>query len=552
MAPTSTQASGMLRHVSYKEPYRPQFHFSPAKNWMNDPNGLIYHKGHYHMYYQYNPSGDAWGDMSWGHAISQDLLHWKEQPLALTALNPPANPGPGPRNEFFFSGSVVYDKSRSSGLCGSDSGLSIRGGGTRAPLVAVYTSFYPNDITLPTGQAIRAGTQAQSIAYSVDDGLTWTEHDENPVLPLPPSPYEDQWRDFRDPFVFWHEPDQSWVMVVALSQLHKVLFYTSTDLKQWTHRGEFGPFNALGGVWECPSLFPLSLNGDDSTIKWVLVVGLNPGGPVFANSSATQYFVGDFDGASFTADEDSLGSANWLDYGPDYYAAATYNGLDKHERIAIAWMNDWAYAAKIPTNPWRSAMTIPRELTLATIEGGRSRLISTPCLSLQDLERGAILFCKKWHSLPHGNITLPISEKALDMTVSFSSVPSSKQFCLSVRTGADGDRNNTAAATIGYDFPTQRLFVQRHAAGADSLFSTDYEGTYYAPLTPRDGVVSFRVLLDWSSVEVFGGRGECTITAQIFPLDATGTSIALFADGGVKDVSVDIVKVASVWGIENP
>lgn len=221
---------------------------------MNDPNGLIYHKGHYHMYYQYNPTGDVWGNMSWGHAISDDLMHWKEQPVALSALNPPADPGPGPLNEFFFSGNVVYDESSSSSLGGScsevdletDSSTQDEEGSLPPPLVAVYTSFYPNDITLPTGRAIRAGMQAQSIAYSIDDGLTWKEYVGNPVLPLPPTCYKDQWKDFRDPFVFWYAPDRLWVMVLALSPIHKVLFYTSRNLIQWTHVGEFGPANSIG------------------------------------------------------------------------------------------------------------------------------------------------------------------------------------------------------------------------------------------------------------------------------------------------------------------
>lgn len=536
---------------------------------MNDPNGLIYHKGHYHMYYQYNPTGDVWGNMSWGHAISDDLMHWKEQPVALSALNPPADPGPGPLNEFFFSGNVVYDESSSSSLGGScsevdletDSSTQDEEGSLPPPLVAVYTSFYPNDITLPTGRAIRAGMQAQSIAYSIDDGLTWKEYVGNPVLPLPPTCYKDQWKDFRDPFVFWYAPDRLWVMVLALSPIHKVLFYTSRNLIQWTHVGEFGPANSIGGVWECPSLFPLPVDGDESTLKWVLLVSINSGGPAFTNSSATQYFIGDFNGTSFTTDTDNFhapsisGKANWLDYGPDHYAAATYNGLDNHERVAIAWMNDWAYASRIPTSPWRSAMTIPRKLTLETIDGGgRTRLMSTPFPTLRNLESGPVLFSKTWHSLPRGNVIIPASRKSLDITMTFSPVASSKQLCLGVRTNTDEPPSATsataaAAATIGYDFVKQRMFVQRHTAGADSSFSADYEGVYYAPLKPKNGLIKLRLLLDWSSVEVFGGQGESTITAQIFPLDDARAGIVLSSDGGARDVKVEVVEVASVWGV---
>lgn len=567
MEPTSNEMPDVHAQQKYKERYRPQFHFTPAKNWMNDPNGLIYHKGQYHMYYQYNPTGDVWGNMSWGHAISDDLMHWKEQPVALNALNPPADPGPGPRNEFFFSGSVVYDGSCSSGLGGSGSELDLETGSSTQdeegsvppPFVAVYTSFYPNDITLPTGRAIHAGMQAQSIAYSIDDGLTWKEHAGNPVLLFPPTCYKDQWKDIRDPFVFWYAPSRLWVMALALSQVHKVLFYTSRNLIQWTHVGEFGPANSVGGVWECPSLFPLPLDGDESNLKWVLLVSINSGGPAFANSSATQYFVGDFNGSSFMADTDNFyvpsiaGKANWLDYGPDYYAAATYNGLDNHERVAIAWMNDWAYASLIPTSPWRSAMTIPRRLTLDTIDGDCTRLISTPFPSLQNLERGAVLFSKTWHSLPNGEVIIPASGKSLDITVTFCPVASSKQLSLNVRTSTHEPPNATsaaaAAATIGYDFINQRMFVQRHAAGADSSLSPDYEGTYYAPLKPKSGLIKLRLLLDWSSVEVFGGQGESTITAQIFPRDDEQAGIVLSSDGGARDVEVEVVEVASVWGV---
>lgn len=239
---TSLIFGGFLAFVgaqSYNETYRPQYHFTPAKNWINDPNGLLYHKGQYHMYYQYNPTGDVWGNISWGHATSDDLIRWKEQPIALDAFTTPPS---GPLNEFFFSGSAVSDDNNTSGF----------GNGTRAPLVAMYTSYYPNNITLPGNQSIRAGTQAQSIAYSTDDGLTWTEFAGNPVLPLPPSPYENQWSDFRDPFVFRYDQGGYWVLVVSLAQLHKLLIYTSQDLKTWKHVSEFGPVN---GKFSPTSLF---------------------------------------------------------------------------------------------------------------------------------------------------------------------------------------------------------------------------------------------------------------------------------------------------------
>ena len=208
----------------YHEPYRPQFHYTPAKNWMNDPNGPIFYKGQYHLFYQYNPSGTGWGNISWGHAVSKDLVHWRELPLAI----------PQDDKEFIFSGGVVFDKSNTSGL----------GTAAHSPLVAIYTSARKDN-----------GQQEQALASSTDGGLTWRKYAGNPVLAIGSN-------NFRDPKVFWYAPTKSWVMVVALSDQHKVSFYTSANLKNWTHQTDFGPAGAVGGQWECPNLVPLAVNGD--------------------------------------------------------------------------------------------------------------------------------------------------------------------------------------------------------------------------------------------------------------------------------------------------
>ncbi|MEH0544985.1 GH32 C-terminal domain-containing protein [Streptomyces sp. B21-105] len=247
----------------YQERYRPQFHFTPAQNWMNDPNGLIYYKGRYHLFFQYNPSGNSWGDISWGHAVSTDLVHWKQLPVAL----------PQDDQEMVFSGSVILDRNNTTGF------------GTRnnPPLVAVYTSAQK-----------ASGKQQQALAYSTDGGTTWTKYDGNPVLDIGSN-------DFRDPKVFWHAPTQRWLMAVALADQHKIAFYSSADLKHWTHQSDFGPAGATGGVWECPDLFPLPVDGNTKKTKWVLAVNLNPGG--IAGGSGAQYFVGDFDGKTFASDD---------------------------------------------------------------------------------------------------------------------------------------------------------------------------------------------------------------------------------------------------------
>ncbi len=269
-APTATAAVP----AAYDQDYRPQFHFSAQKNWLNDPNGLVYYKGTYHLFFQHNPKGNTWGNMSWGHATSKDLVHWTEQPIAI----PQTFNDAGESIEDIFSGSVVVDKDNTSGF------------GTKAKpaMVAAYTSAYTDKH--PT----LAGRQAQSLAYSTDEGKTWTKYAENPVLDI-------NSREFRDPKVFWYAPAKQWRMVVVRALEHKVAIYGSSDLKKWDELSQFGPSGAVGGAWECPDLFPLAVDGDPLNVKWVMVVNLNPGG--IAGGSAGQYFVGDFDGTTFTSDD---------------------------------------------------------------------------------------------------------------------------------------------------------------------------------------------------------------------------------------------------------
>jgi sucrose-6-phosphate hydrolase SacC (GH32 family) len=244
----------------YQEPFRPRFHFTPERNWMNDPNGLVYFEGEYHLFYQYNPFGIKWGHMSWGHAVSPDMVHWEHLPLAL----------PEEDGVMIFSGSAVVDWKNTSGF-GKDG---------KPPLVAIYTGH-------------RDKRQDQRIAFSNDRGRTWTKYPGNPVLDI-------NLADFRDPKVSWHEPTQRWVMVVALSTERKVHFYESADLKAWKYAGEFGPAGAAGGILECPDLFPLAIEGEAAAKKWVLIVNLSGGAP--AGGSGCQYFVGEFDGKRFVSD----------------------------------------------------------------------------------------------------------------------------------------------------------------------------------------------------------------------------------------------------------
>jgi sucrose-6-phosphate hydrolase SacC (GH32 family) len=294
------------------EKYRPQFHFTPIRNWMNDPNGLLYYKGKYHLFFQHNPQANVWGNMSWGHAVSTDLYSWKELPVAINCT-----PTSG-----IFSGSAVVDFDNTSGF----------GTKENPPIVAIYTE-HQND----------ESNQSQCLAYSVDEGLTFTKYEGNPVLDI-------NLPNFRDPKVSWI--DGQWIMTLALPQEFKISFYSSPNLKEWTHLSDFGPAAEVGGIWECPDLFQL---GD----KWVLIVSLNPGG--FQIGSGTQYFVGQWNGKEFIADDVQT---RWIDYGRDNYAGVTFSNAPDNKRIFLGWMSNWDYAVKVPTDPWRSSMTIPRELSL--------------------------------------------------------------------------------------------------------------------------------------------------------------------------------------------
>ncbi|MFF5360904.1 GH32 C-terminal domain-containing protein [Streptomyces scabiei] len=813
---------------TYTETYRPQFHFTPQKNWMNDPNGLVYYKGEYHLFYQYNPNGNSWGDMSWGHAVSKDLVHWKELPLALSHDD----------EEMVFSGSAVVDWNNTTGF----------GTKKNPPMVAVYTSAYKN-----------GGKQAQSLAYSTDRGRTWTKYQGNPVIDIGSD-------NFRDPKVQWYAPTKSWLMTVSLSAEHKVQFYSSKNLKDWKLQSEFGPAGATGGVWECPDLFPLAVDGDKKNIKWVLVVNINPGG--IAGGSGSQYFIGDFDGKKFTADDkgtytpptgtvvqdfegtdfgswttngtafgqgpatgavdwqgavtgfdgkglansfhggdgatgvltspsftvdspylnfkvgggrhpheagtvmdrtppagtvladfeggtygdwtatgDAFGTApangtlpdqgqvsgflgdglantflngdsttgtltspeftidrkyinfligggnhpadsdnptavellvdgqvvrsstgqdgealnwaswdvgelagkkaqikivdnngggwghlnvdhivlsdtkaqpvsqetsvnllvdgevvrsatgadsesldwasfdlrpyvgkkakiqildmntagwghvmadqftaadkpaksvvqraDWTDHGKDYYAAVSWENAPGGKRYMIGWMNNWDYGQSIPTSPWRSAQSIPREMALRTING-RTRLTSKPVGSLESL--------RQQHPATVSGVTVKNTSKpllsrtaksrTLDIEATFS-LRDAKRFGLKVRTGAGGEET-----VIGYDATTQELYVDRSRSGAvdfHNLFSTGIES---APLRPKNGKVKLRVLVDASSVEVFGGNGEAVITDQILP-DPSSNGVEVFAEGGTTTLDqLRAWQLGSIW-----
>ena len=466
------------------EPARPSFHFTPARNWMNDPNGLVWHDGEYHLFFQYNPLGDDWGNMSWGHAVSRDLTTWQELPVALEHTP----------TEAVFSGSVVVDRANTSEL-----------GSVEAPaMVAVYTSH-----------DLLTGRQGQSVAWSTDSGRTWTKYPKNPVLDIGST-------DFRDPKVFWYADGGYWVMAVALAVDHVVRLYRSDDLLAWSHLSDFGPAGATDGSWECPDLFPLAADGDPARTRWVLVVSVQSGAP--AGGSGTQYFVGDFDGNTFTADPppdtDTSAGASWVDYGADYYAAVSFTDEPHDRRLLIAWMSSWDYARNVPTRSYRGSMSAPRTYELRT-HRDRPVLVQRPVVAglptptqlatSQDLPDGV-------HPLPDCRAVSAVLTAELD--------PGTASRCgLLVRVG-HGERT-----VVGYDTAKRCLYVDRTTSG-ETGFHPDFGAVHWAPLDLDEGEpLVLEIHIDTTSLEVYADGGRVVITDQVFPSPASD-GIALFAEGG--------------------
>lgn len=586
----------------------------------------------------------------------------------------------------------------------------------------VINQQYPQEQLLPSGKRVRDKQQSQSIAYSLNNGITWTQWDAgNPVILDPPSPDEAEYEEFRDPFVFWHDATQTWVSLVAISKQHKIAIYTSRDLKQWTYASTFGPFNAVGGVWECPNLFPLPLDGDESKMKWVVQISLNPGGPPGTVGSGTQYVVGSFDGIRFTPDAEgvfpedgtpppadsvvfedfeedgdfeSLGwtptgalvgtspaggalggqqnitrflgrrllntfidgdnttgtltspsfiishryinfligggfnrngtsinlkvdingtsqivrtatghnseelewtgwdvsalqgqaatievvdtatgawghitvdnisfsnttlarsqTANWMDFGPDFYAATSFNGLPRDERISIGWMSNWQYAALTPEHGWRGAYALPRKLSLKTVNH-KPALVQEPVgAALFPRPKGGIhsaYTTLKRDIIPKGTTEqLPVSGQAVEIQLRFSAA---------VAAVAQGGRFGVIALAtpelteqtqIGYDFGTKEVFVDRTRSG-NVTFDSTFPEVYRAPLFEADqnGTVSLHIFLDWSSVELFAGQGETSLTARVFPTE-NAKGLYLFSEGvDTREVGIRVRNVTSVW-----
>lgn len=484
----------------YDEPYRPQYHFSPLRNWTNDPNGLVWFDGEYHLFYQYNPFGDRWGHMSWGHAVSRDLLHWQELPVALPEEN----------GIMIFTGSTVVDERNSSGFCT----------GGKACMVAVYTGHTPRS----PGHAV---LQTQNIAYSNDRGRTWTKYSGNPVLNLGLA-------DFRDPHVFWSKAASRWVMVVALPNQHKVLFYRSTDLKQWERAGEFGPAGAAGGQWECPTLTEVPVQGAARQTRWVLKIGLNPG--ALQGGSGEQYFVGRFDGSTFT-NENPPETTLWTDYGKDCYCALPFNGSPPGGPVLLGWMNNWQYAGDVPTSPWRGQMTIPRRLQLQSTPQGL-RLAQQP-IDLQALRGDRV----SWNgtdptALNRSLAALPRKDSSWELHAVIRS-GGAREVVWKILAGAD------KSTLVGYNADRGEFFVDRTQSG-----NTGFQRNFPARTVvhwPVTGPLDFTILVDRSTVELFAQGGLVTMTNLVYPPAGAG-GIELSAAGGKPEtIQVEWWPLRPAW-----
>ncbi len=461
---------------------------------MNDPNGMFYKDGVWHLYYQWNPYGSKWQNMTWGHSSSKDLVTWEHEP---TAIEPN---GLGA----VFSGSAAIDTENTAGF-GKDA------------VIALYTS---------------AGvSQTQSLAHSADNGVTFDIYPGNPVITLD--------SEARDPNMFWDAQNRQWVLTLAHALDREMLFFTSPDLKEWTLQSAFGKgIGAQGGVWECPDLFKLKVDGTDEE-KWVLLCNINPGGPF--GGSATQYFVGDFDGKTFKADTDASGNipTKWMDFGKDNYATVSWSDAPDHRRTLIGWMSNWQYAAEVPTVQYRSANTLPREAGLFRAPDGQIYMSSAPSPELTAIRDKAVVSGKSFSA---GNsarkFMLPatndgICEIALDIEAKKSE---SVNLLISNKAGE--------SVALKYDVAAHTLSFDRRESGIVD-FSQDFPAVTVSPTFENDNKISLRIFVDKSSIEVFGNDGNFVMTNLVFPTTPY-TTLAVSAKGGnarITNLSIFPIKV---------
>lgn len=475
-----------------REKYRPAFHHTPLYGWMNDPNGMFYKDGKWHLYYQYNPYGSKWQNMNWGHSVSTDLVHWQHLPVAIK----PNGLGS------VFSGSCAVDSENTAGF-GKDA------------VIALYTS---------------AGTsQMQSLASSNDGGATFVIYPGNPVVTLE--------SEARDPKVFWNDHTGGWNLVLAHAFDHEMLIFTSPDMKNWQLQSSFGKgLGAQGGVWECPDLFELPVEGTDET-KWVLLCNINPDGPF--GGSGTQYFVGDFDGKTFKADTDKDGkvATKWLDYGKDHYATVTWSDAPDNRRVAIGWMSNWQYAADVPTMQFRSANTLPREIGLFRAPDGEIYASCAPSPELEALR---------------GKLVQKASRATVGKKQRVYSLPTANDGICELLFDIDAAKSSAVAITLSndkgekvvmlYDAASHTLSFDRTESGLTD-FSEGFPAVTATPTHEINGKISLRLYVDRSSIEVFGNDGRFVMTNLVFPTKPYTTLSFSSADGKAK---IENLKIYSI------
>lgn len=449
--------------MTNKEMFRPVYHHTPVYGWMNDPNGMFYKDGVYHLYFQYNPYGSVWGNMHWGHSTSTDLMHWNFEGCAIV----PDAWGA------IFSGSCVVDHNNTAGF-------------GKGAVVAFYTSAKAT----PWGDV-----QSQSMAYSLDNGKTFTKYEGNLIL-------TSSEKDFRDPKVFWYAPGKHWVMMLAVGQHMEI--YSSVNLKEWKKESEFGAMQgAHGGVWECPDLVEIPVEGTREK-KWVLICNLNPGGPF--GGSAAQYFVGSFDGKKFV--NESPTQTKWMDWGKDNYATVTWNNAPDGRCIALGWMSNWQYANNVPTRQYRSANTLARDLTLYR-EGQELFLKSTPSVEVKKARGKKVSIPSFKVSEKHEIVNLfEDNQGAYEVEILIQNAGASKiAFCL---LNDKGEK-----VSMYYDLNRKQFVMDRSESGTVD-FSKDFPAVTVAPANVDKELV-LRLFVDRSSIEAFGEDGKFVMTNLVFP-----------------------------------
>jgi fructan beta-fructosidase len=479
----------------YSEPYRPQFHFSPEKKWMNDPNGLVFYKGIYHLFYQYYPEDIVWGPMHWGHATSTDLIHWQNKKIALF----PDKLG------LIFSGSAVVDINNTSGL----------GTIENPAMIAIFT-YHNMEIEKAGG----IKTQSQGLAYSLDEGETWKKYEGNPIIANP------NLKDFRDPNVFWNKETNTWNLILVAGD--HAQFYTSKNLINWNLESEFGKgIGEHGGVWECPNLFKIKVENSNEE-KWVLLISVNPGAP--NGGSGTQYFVGDFDGKNFKTTQKET---KWFDNGADNYAGVTYNDEPNTKRIFIGWMSNWSYARDTPTKNWRSAMTVPREIFLSKM-GDNYVLKNAPVEQLKSQLKND--FSKMELVLKPNQMTTFNYNNLNQSQIKFKADAKNLKLVFS--------NEVKDSLVLNYDSKQKTFSIDRSHSGIVN-FESSFGKLIHTTATPNliSETLDYQIILDWSSIEIFLNGGVYSFTEQIFPKKPY-TKLTIQSDEKqlIKNISIQEIK----------